>query len=92
MPGSSAMARAMPARFCMPPESSRGHPRGGGQEAHLVELRQRDEVLRLGVEVGELVERQPDVLEHGHRAEERAALVHARRTCAGGAGAPRLRP
>ena len=76
IPGSSAMARAMAARFCIPPESAEGFRARGRQEAHLVQLRRRDEVLLLGAEVGELVERQPDVLEDGHRAEERPALVH----------------
>ena len=50
--------------------------RGGREQADLVELGRGDEILLLGAEVRELVEREADVLEHGHRAEERAALVH----------------
>ena len=45
-------------------------------EPDQLELHPRDEIDRVGRQVREFLERQPDVLEQRHRAEQRARLVH----------------
>ena len=70
------MARAMPARFNMPPLISAGIEVLEALEADERELERRD-LADLGfAERRVLAERQADVLGERHRAEEGAALVH----------------
>ena len=72
----SAIARAMPARFNIPPESSPGISDSAYAHLDLVQEHARGQVLLREREVGELIERKAHVLEHVQRAEQGAALVH----------------
>src|SRR5712671_4260500 len=72
--GSSAMARAIAARFCMPPESSAGIFPPSLPRPTWLSFASATKLPLPRVEVGELVEGEPDVLEQGHRAEESTAL------------------
>ena len=72
--GLSAMARAMAARFCMPPEISPGNL--SSAPARLTRSRQSMArfVRSRSVIVGEHVEREHHVLQDRHRVEERRRL------------------
>ena len=74
--GSSASARASPARLRMPPDSSAGNLSAGlGRQADQRDLQRGDlvEQRRVGTRAL-LLERHLDVLGHGQRAEQRAVL------------------
>ena len=54
----------------------RRHQRGGVAQADQAELHPRHRFAALGRQVGEHLERQHDVLEQAHRAEQGAGLEH----------------
>ena len=76
MSGSSAIARAIAARFIIPPLISAGTSAFRALELHQLELHPGDELHRLVGELGVLLQRQADVLGERHGAEQRAELVH----------------
>ena len=90
--GSSAIARAMPARLAMPPEISAGISAAGVRQADQAELDPRHRLARLRRQVGEHLQRQHDVLQQRHRAEQRARLEHHADLRACAAAPPSGRP
>ena len=69
------MARARPARFCMPPLICDGKKSSKPLQADQSELQRRELADLRRRQVGVLAQRQADVLRQRHRAPQRAALV-----------------